>query len=334
MNIRPMLSGLKPGYGANYARQTTHACALADGFQFKPVVPDAAGSVHQLLITIVEDTDSLLKFLSASGSVEYAEVFSASASAQFMNDFNYSSYHTYVMIKQEITCAEQVLDKMQLKDDVVKAIPNTTQAEFERLYGTEFLGGMLTGGRYIGIIEIHGTSEQDQQDIRAAVGGSGYGVTANADIASKLSSATSHMDKTCRVLVLGGPPDMQLKQDVEGIIKDGLNAFPGYVQKAPVIFNGLYQPYADSFQLNFKESGNQTSTDDMLEELGRQYTITLKYRNDLDFVIANYYNEDIRFSWHGKDISAPLANHTGDGILSLPTLQKEKDNSQCCFGHD
>jgi microcystin-dependent protein len=188
-----------------------------------------------------------------------------------------------------------------------------SKAEFQKLYGDEFLSGFVTGGYYFGIIQVHSTSEAKQREIATAVAGSGWGVSADASVASRLQSVTETLEKEVIVYRDGGDSNQSLPRTIDEMIGQIIN-FPGQVRQDAIPFGGIYQKYDES--IRFSPCKEETGLDlalrrANLNELAQQFIRLKELRADVIFV-SDHYNDYQRgagvvFSYAGEMFAnAPL----------------------------
>ena len=215
------LAGLQPGQGVNVSLKTMHNFAITG--EFKPTVPTASGRKTQYHLSIIKSSEDLIKTLSVSGSASYADVFSASVSAEFTQQSSLNQYKTFVVAKCIVSYPSQTIERPQITQAVVDEAKNLTKDQFTKKYGTEFLAGIIPGSYYFGVIEIESTTESQQQDISVAVSASGWGASADVSFASKLAEVTNHSSTKVFAIRDGYPKGQKNPQTVDDIIQQAVD---------------------------------------------------------------------------------------------------------------
>jgi hypothetical protein len=308
---KQLIQGISPGQGANPDLGTLHGTAIEFESLSSPIGTGQRVNFHLQVVTTNEE---MMSALSVTANVSYSSaVFSGNASAQFLNNRSVSRYSTFVVARCVVKNPEQVITGPRPKAEVDEWRQQHSKADFQKLYGDEFLSGFITGGYYFGIIQVHSTSEAKQQEIAAAVAGNGWGVTGDASVTSRLQSVTESLEKDVVVYRDGGDSGQALPRTIDEMIDQIIN-FPGQVRQDAIPFGGIYQRYDES--IRFSPWKEETGLDLALRradlnELAQQFIRLKELRADVVFVSDHYHDTKrgvgVVFSFGGDMLaSAPL----------------------------
>lgn len=305
---RQLIQGISPGQGANPDLSTLHGTAIEyDGLSS----PIGTGQSVNFYLQVVTTNEEMLSALSVTANASYASaVFSGNASAQFLSNRSVSRYSTFVVARCVVNNPEQVITNPRPKLDVDDWRQQHSKADFQRLYGDEFLSGFITGGYYFGVIQVNSTSEAKQREIAVAVAGSGWGASADASVASRLQSVTESLEKEVVVYRNGGDSSQALPRTIDEMIEQIIN-FPGQVRQDAIPFGGIYQRYDES--IRFSPCKEETGLDLALRradlnELAHQFIRLKELRADVIFVSDHYHDYQrgagVVFSYAGETFAS------------------------------
>ncbi|MFO7663451.1 MAG: hypothetical protein R6X18_12775 [Chloroflexota bacterium] len=308
---KQLIQGISPGQGTNSDLGTLHGTAIEFDSLSSPIGTGQSVNFHLQVVTTNEE---MISALSVTANASYSSaVFSGNASAQFISNRSVSRYSTFVVARCVVKNPEQVITTPRPRENVDKWRQQHSKADFQKLYGEEFLSGFITGGYYFGIIQIHSTSEAKQQEIAAAVAGSGWGATGDASVAVRLQSVTESLEKEVVVYRDGGDSNQALPRTIDEMIEQIIN-FPGQVRQDAVPFSGIYQNYDQS--IPFSPYKEETGLDLALRradlnELAHQFLRLKELRADVIFVSDHYHDYQrgagVIFSFAGETFAhAPL----------------------------
>lgn len=168
------INGLNIGLGYTPSTKTAHPVTALVNINSTRNVFDASGQKVFFQIELLKNNLSLSKQLkvSASASMNYAMTASGSAKAAFMNSFKFNSFSVYVMVRVNVENQHTLLDltKVKFNKEAIETYQNNAQ-EFNKIYGSTFVYGLITGGNYLGILEVESKSEEEHREIKAALSG-------------------------------------------------------------------------------------------------------------------------------------------------------------------
>lgn len=288
------IEGMNLGLGYNSASNIVHPVPAFVNVGNTYSVSMAQGQEVYMRIELLSNTLSLAEQMgvSASASLSYALTNKGSAKAFFSQSSKQNNYSIYVLVQIYVTNNTTLLDltkNYELKPEAKKLLPQN-QPEFIQQYGESFVSGIITGGEFIGILEIKSESDQEFQEIKTKLKGSGnwgaYDIKGSATFEKKLEEVTSEYSLTTTVLKRGGTGPFLENLTRESFIKEALefpekvkgdNAYP--YAALLTSFNNI--PREIPFYLDIT---NQTST---LDRLGKWRQQLLNLLNDMEYAREN-----------------------------------------------
>ncbi|PEF22813.1 hypothetical protein [Bacillus pseudomycoides] len=291
------INGMNLGIGLNSATNDIHPSPALDHVDIYRDVPGAGGQEVLFRAELVSSTESIMEKLnvSARASLKYGMTGSGSARASFASLFEQNSYTIYVVVHVTVTNKQTLLDlsKINLKEEAARLYKNDPNS-FVKQYGDSFIYGLITGGEYIGVLEISSTTASELQEIRATLSGkASYGMwsgNASASFEQVMQNITSSYQMKATVYRQGGIGVLN-EVTPEQLIKDALafpntvvgeHAFPRSVLVIP--YNHIRIPDIETDEVSEIVSMQRAR----LEQLGGLHQKFIKYQNDLvhalDFV--------------------------------------------------
>ena len=284
------ISGMNLGVGFNTATYDIHpAPALDNVLATRPVV-NAGGQEVYFRVELASSTLSLTEQLSvtARASLKYGVTASGSAKTSFLSSFKQNSFTIYVFVQVIVINEQTLLDlsKIELKTEAAKLFASNPQA-FTQQYGDSFIYGLITGGEFLGVLEIESASASEFRDIKAKLSGkASYGLfsgNAKATFEQSLQRITSSYQMKATILRQGSSgalpqitPDNLVKEALE--FPSQVTGASGFPYEALVIpYNHIPHPISSPLDVS-----NQIT---VLEQLGAWRQRLLKYQNDLAFAL-------------------------------------------------
>ncbi|HFK1685149.1 TPA: hypothetical protein ACGXND_005116 [Bacillus tropicus] len=281
-------NGMNLGLGYNsFTGLPLPSSALDDINQIRSVV-NATGQKVTFHIDLIKNKLLMLEQLNISASTSFSfGQSSGSAKVRFAQSFKQNSYTIYVLVRVHVQNEQTLLDLTKVKFNANVALQYLTNPKmFYRQYGTGFIYGILSGGDYIGVLEIESKSVEQYRQIKANLSGKGlFGVmSGGASFEQVLKEITSSYNVKATVERDGGEGEIGNIQP-EQLIKDALN-FPSKVLKGQAVpFSVLYVPY-EQIPHPERELPKPDYTD-CLEVLGKEYSKFQIFTNDLLYAIEN-----------------------------------------------
>ena len=322
------INGLNLGIGFNSASLTTHPVpALEDVLSTRPVI-NAGGQEVTFRVEVASNTLDLAKQLDVSGrvSLRFGAFGSGSAKSQFFESVRQNSFSLYVFVQVVVTNKQELLDltTSRLKSDAATLYANSP-GDFIQQYGDSFVYGLITGGEFIGIMELETNSSEELRQAKASIGGKAtfgfFGGNASGAFSESLNKITSSYAMKGYVFRQGAAGAMTGVSPDE-LISEALN-FPakvngpdGFLYRALIIpYNHIPHPTASPL-----DTANQLSA---LERLGSLRQRIIKYQNDIDFALANIS------MFEGLDVR--VANERSNGLSR--ELDKIMNSARRCFNN-
>lgn len=311
------INGMNLGVGFNTATYDIHpAPALDNVSAIKPVV-NAAGQEVYFRVELASSTLSLTEQLSvtARASLKYGITASGSAKTSYLSSFKQNSFSIYVLVQVIVTNEQTLLDLSQtkLETSAAKLFASKPQ-DFTQQYGDSFIYGLITGGEFLGVLEIESSTASEFREIKASLSGkASYGLfsgNASASFEQSLQRITSSYQMKATILRTGGTgslanitPDNLVKEALDFPSKvTGASGFPYVALVIP--YNHIPHPVASPLNVS-----NQTT---VLEQLGSWRQRLLKFQNDLAFALNHtdqFPNIDITLvNDRYNKISSEIAN--------------------------
>lgn len=287
------MSGMNIGLGYTPRTKTVHPVPALININSTRNVFDATGQKVYFQVELLKNNLSLSKQLkvSASASLTYAMTASGSAKATFMSSFKFNSYSVYVLVRVNVENQHTLLDltKVKFNEEAIKTYTKNPQ-EFNKIYGSTFVYGIITGGDYYGILEIESKSEEEHREIKASLSGKAtYGLfsgQASVSFEQSLTKITSTYHMKAHVLRDGGQGGLQ-NISPEQLINDAL-AFPGQLLGGKGIpLSVLLLPYENLPHPGVIIEPCSREDSDCLNRLGENYEKLKKKQNDLIYALEN-----------------------------------------------
>lgn len=293
------INGMNIGLGFNTATNDLHPTPAFESVDNYRDIPGAGGQEVLFRVEVASSTESITEKLnvSARASLKYGMTGSGSIRTSFSSLFEQNSYTIYVIVNVTVTNKQTLLDlsKVNLKQDAARLYKNEPDA-FIRQFGDSFIYGLITGGEFIGVLEISSTTSTELREIRAALSGkASYGMwsgNASASFEEAMKNITSSYQMKATVYRQGDigtlnqiTPDQLIKDALEFPGKvNGNNGFPRSVLVIP--YNHIRIPDVAEDKIPSIVS-LQTAR---LEQLGSLHRRFVMYQNDLTHAL-DYTNK-------------------------------------------
>jgi hypothetical protein len=212
------IKGMNLGYGFNTATFDCHSPALDDVTSTRDV-PGAGGQEVYFRVELSSSTLSLSQQLnvSARASLKYGVFASGSLKTSFFSDVKQNSFSIYVFVQTLVTNKQTLLDlsKVKLKDTASALFVSSPQ-NFVEQYGDSFIYGLITGGEFLGILEIQSSSASEFREIKAKLSGKGsfglFSGSASGSFEQSLQSITSEYQMKATILRQGGSGEFWVQE--------------------------------------------------------------------------------------------------------------------------
>lgn len=284
------INGMNLGIGFNRATNDIHPAPALDGVDYYRDLPNANGQEVLFRVELVSSTESIIEKLnvSARASLKYGITGSGSARTSFSSLFKQNSYTIYILVRVMVTNKQTLLDlsKISIKADAARLYKNNPKS-FLKQYGDSFIYGLITGGEFIGVLEITSSTASELNEIRSAISGKAsvgmWSGNASASFEHVMQKITSDYQMKATVYRQGGEGELGIVEP-DQLIKDALQ-FPntvagsqGFPKSVLVIpYNHIPIPDIEEDKVISMVSLQESS----LEQLGVLYQKFIKYQNDL-----------------------------------------------------
>lgn len=289
-------NGMNLGLGYNSGSHDLHPSPALEPVDIFRDVPGADGQEVLFKVELVSSTESIMEKLnvSASASLKYGMTGSGSATASFASQFQQNSYTIYIIVHVIVTNKQKLLDLSQIsfKPSAVKLYREAPN-EFLKQYGDSFIYGLITGGEFMGVLEIETTTASELKEIKAKLSGEGssgmWSGSASGSFEKAMEKVISSYHMKATVFRQGGVGKLNvIKADqlVQGALDfpsvvAAENAFPRSVLIIP--YNHIPIP-------NLEEDGVLTLASmqsERLQELGKLHHKAIRFQNDMIYALEN-----------------------------------------------
>ena len=205
-------------------------------------VKDAAGGSGGFKMLKIEQTSELEDHLGisadASGGVG---LFSASDRFSFSKDCKVQQNSITLLL----TCSQvngfTQIDRPVLDPEAAALVQNGQVDLFDQRYGDCFVGGLLTGGEFFGVVRIDVKSEQDKQDIENSLSGS-YGPF-SGDVSLSVQSAMKQTQSHAETFLYYEGGNVQTKPQSPAELFAAADEWSKSVLQTPKPYKALLLPW-------------------------------------------------------------------------------------------
>ena len=205
-------------------------------------VKDAAGGSGGFQMIKIEQTSDLEDHLGisadASGGVG---LFSASDRFNFSKDCKIQQNSIALLL----TCSQvngfTQIDQPVLDPAAAGLVQNGQLDLFEERYGDCFVGGLLTGGEFFGVIRIDVKTEQDKQDIENSLSGS-YGPF-SADVSVSVQNSMKQTNSQAETFLYYEGGNVQIKPQSPADLFAAADQWSQSVLQTPKPYKALLLPW-------------------------------------------------------------------------------------------
>lgn len=334
----PFINGMKVGLGYNKLDGSVMPSPAIKGTTITALQGAGGQMVTSDCVTIT-DVRSLRKALSvdvdAGGS--YMGV-SASAKVSYVNECDFSSYSTYVLVRVSVRNAFESVDSPVFTDDATALIQNNRPDRFRERFGDCFISGVQKGGEYFAIYQISGSDENEREslslDVHAAYNGVIVSAELNVNIKNKTEASQSHLTVNLHVLRQGtiSQTDLTL-EDVMRTARDfpiNVSGDKSYAYSVMLSdYGSLHNPRDD---YNFYDTQHQQ---DVLLDLSKRRLEFFTLKNDISYILRNI--EDFINDDETPPQRNALSQTLGEVVQALNSIdtglsQCARDAGKCEFG--
>ncbi|MCB0018470.1 MAG: hypothetical protein KDE09_11815, partial [Anaerolineales bacterium] len=348
MNTYPYFDGVLVGSGINPLTRQVHAEAIEhEGLE--ALGGEQQGQKVLFQLTKIEDTQSLARSLGISAAASFSGFgFSASIETKFAENVKINRFSTYLLVSVDVQNASLVARNATLKPDAQQYLLDYGWDEFEKIYGSDYVRGYVSGGSYYGLIEILTRSHEEKVKLTARLSASGWGAKISGELEKELETITKGLEHRVMVVqkgAVGGGADQIMEVNLAEMITQA-QRFPADIIRNPVPFLIITGGYRTSLLVTppaKPDSQLLRQRNDVLEELGSKYLQYRDLRQDIQFVrdhileFEMYQQLDTEQLSAVQDELADVFAKVTDQLSVITTRMKacrEAKNELCAFPDD
>jgi hypothetical protein len=222
--------------------------------------------------------------------MKYGLTGSGSGKTSFFQSFKQNSFSVYVFAQVLVTNAQDLLDLTSTRlTEEAAALYRERPEAFVQQFGDSFVYGLITGGEFLGILEIETSSAEELRQVKASIGGKAtfglFSGSASGAFSQSLEKIVSSYSMKAFIMRQGGTgslasvsPDALVSQALsfpDAVI--GRNGFPYKVLTIP--YNHI--PHPESTPI---DTANQLS---VLERLGSLRLRIIRLQSDIDYALSH-----------------------------------------------
>lgn len=246
-------------------------------------------------------------------------LFSASASFDFTKKCKLQSSSLAVVVSAEERFAFQQMDSPTLSPAAAQLVEDGNVAQFADQFGEYFVRGIVTGGRFVGVMRIDTRSAQSRTDVDTALSAS-YGLTVDVDVKVKISNALTSANARVEAFVLhdGGRittrPTSADPLELLTQLYEAMEEWTSTVRGEPKAYNVTLAPYIIALGPEPPNSADLEHQRDVLIRCAKLRTQTMDKLNLIEYILdPNHKNEfSIIDPPSGPDLPAVQAGLAGD----------------------
>jgi len=333
----PFTDGMKIGLGYNRLTGDRLPSPAVQGTSISSV-QGAGGQQVTISCTTIQDVETLHKSLGISLDAGGSYMgFSGSAKVDYVNECDFSSFSTYVLVRVSVQNAFESIDSPTFSPDAIELLLNANPERFRQRFGDTFIAGVKKGGEYFAIYQISGSNEQEKEHIAVKVQAAFNGILASAELNTAINTAKaesrSHLDVRVLVFRQGtiGTADLNL-EDIIKTAKEfpvgvsGDKAFPYAVLLQE--YDALKNPNDQFVPVDIQQR------QEVLAELAKKRFEFLALRDNLKYILkfsGDFENAD------GTAVDRAQVMQDLDSVVAaLNTMQDEasdctRDAGKCNF---
>lgn len=330
-----LLEGLDLGVGVDPILHKLHGW-LFDPTSTQPAWIDPLPNDSTLpsggaaVVDFIQTTEELERRVAASAFADYSGAsFSASGSAKFMNELKTSSNSAYLLIDIEVYLTAQMLRAPVPKEEHLDWIKRHTRDEFEQKFGTHYVSGIKSGGRFVGVITVHGMAESSKREFHAELRASGWGSKAGVNFDQAFSKTKSSHRITAQSMWSGGKEVVSYTPDEMLAAAKG---FPDRVRAQPFPYTAILREYGASILLpEFKDESIEAREHrwERMRALARDRQQYVTLQRDIEFTVDHIWDQErgegVTFKEHQGLTHAELQKRLGYWLKELATVRERLD---------
>jgi hypothetical protein len=262
---------------------------------------NANGQKASLIIQSISSNEQLSELLNLSGSIEggFMGIVAGgklSAKGEFNRENKISRYSTYLMVRYVVRNAARRINP-RLNSDAIAVLKQGVD-QFRKKYGDEFIVGFISGGEYICIIEIEGSSQQKREEISGKLSASFQKLAISLNGGGQLdkSDLESIEQSNCKIKYYkAGGENFGVAADISKIVSD-INDFAKEVRGEKA--TNYLAITTDYDTLNMPEICTIVDSDleeqkKVLNKLAQKRIRYVSHMSDIEFIVQNQKKFDL-----------------------------------------
>ncbi len=250
-----------------------------------------------LIIEEIQDVKQLAETLSlnVSASAKFGLSGGVNAALNYYNSTSFNSYNYYLMISSQIENAAQSIKQPKLTSENLRLLKKNP-VRFLQKCGDEYVSTVVTGGRFIAVLEIHTETEDQKNELRQALN-LRYGThKLNQDYVNHLHQVISKYSRKAKI-IQAGDSDNFPELEPAALIEFALE-FPKKVKKGNnasklLVSTESYMNLMDGRGADIPDLSRQIG---IISMLGDYLDSAISTRNNLRYIekhSSKFLNEDL-----------------------------------------
>lgn len=254
-------------------------------------VTGAEGQTVDFYLDVIESVEDLESALGLSTQTNAGfGLFATSAKAKFAQNARFHSYALFLLVRVNVTNSFRQMRDVTLKPTAYDLLGAGKAARFREEYGDVFVSGILTGGEYFAVLEVHTDTADEMKaltkDVQTSVGVGGAGFSAGEQFSESLRTVTKNRQVKVSSFQAGGA-DTQVASTAEEIVTKAANF-------AAQVAGDKGVPYAvelaDYKTLDLPEGPNWVDLQnarDVLQRFATQRSYLVPMLNNIDYILLH-----------------------------------------------
>ncbi len=199
----------------------------------------------ELAVTSVETKSELATELDLGvGGSYFAGLVSVEGRFGFYRSQKIVATTSYLFVRASITASREILRDAKIKPEFLDLLPGSGgPSEFRSRCGDRYLGSLVKGGLFYGLVEVVSESVEESREVTAQLKSAFASGSVDADFSEKLKSIVGSRSVSAKVLREGGAGPETI--DPAEIVDRAL-AFAAEVKDNPFTYAGQFRQYEDS----------------------------------------------------------------------------------------
>jgi len=272
-------------------------------------------------VKIIKTTSELQNELGVSSNARLGiGAWEASSEAKYLRSQESKTYSVYAVASSFVTSTEYYYD-VELTEKAQNVLKRD-YVQFRDTCGDYYLQKIITGGKYVGIIEIKTQSSKDQSTVMSALSGKGPMAGGEVDMSSRIKKVSESYSLDIKEFISGGSGNITNAVNFEQMLENARNFSKNVSIGGPA--ESSYKVYYMDYQseLEFSTSDNFYAHRAALDKLADYYDKYQALLPELQHIHAhiNNYPDEIR-DWKitlgdGKEYTLDKVQKWGKGVFA------------------